>query len=78
MASQFNFGRQLRFTGHEYRKKDYGAALRWGCSYENRFVSKMWHPSFNVQIISLLPLMCKVSTYFSTMNMLVMMMIRDP
>ena len=24
--------------GHEYRKTDCGAALRWGCSFENRFV----------------------------------------
>ena len=28
---------------------DYGAALRWGCSCENRFVSKRWHPSFNIK-----------------------------
>ena len=47
MASKFNFGKRLRVTGHEYRKTDYGAALRWGCSYENRFLSKRWHPSFN-------------------------------
>ena len=25
------------------------AALRWGCSCENRFVSNRWHPSFNVK-----------------------------
>ena len=46
MASKFNFGKRLRVTGHEYRKMDYGAALRCGCSCENRFVSKRWHPSF--------------------------------
>ena len=46
MASKLNFGKRLRVTGHEYRKMDYGAALRWGCSGENRFVSKRWHPSF--------------------------------
>ena len=46
MASKFNFGKRLRVTGHEYRKLDYGAALRCGCSCENRFVSKRWHPSF--------------------------------
>ena len=48
MASQFYFGKRLRVTGHEYRKTDYGAALRWGCSSENRVLSKRWHPSFNV------------------------------
>ena len=46
MASKFNFGERLRVTRHEYRKMDYGAALRRGCSCENRFVSKRWHPSF--------------------------------
>ena len=46
MASKFNFGKRLCVTGHEYRKTDYGAAMRWGCSCENRFVSKRWHPSF--------------------------------
>ena len=46
MASKFSFGKRLRVNGHEYRKTDYGAALRWGCSCENRFVSKRWHPSF--------------------------------
>ena len=46
MASKFNFGKRLRVTGQEYRKMDYGAALRCGCSCENRFVSKRWHPSF--------------------------------
>ena len=49
MASKFNFGKRLRVTGHEYRKMDdldYRAALRCGCSCENRFVSKRWHPSF--------------------------------
>ena len=47
MASKFNFGKRLRVSGHEYRKMDYGAALRCGCSCKNRFVSKRWHPSFN-------------------------------
>ena len=47
MASQFNFAKRLRVTRHEYRKMDYGTALRCGCSCENRFVSKRWHPSFN-------------------------------
>ena len=32
MASKLNFGKRLRVTGHEYRKMDYGAALRCGCS----------------------------------------------
>ena len=50
MASKFNFGKRLRVTGHEYRKMDYGAALRCGRSCENCFVSKRWHPSFNVKI----------------------------
>ena len=31
-------------AGHEYRKTNYGAALTWGCSSENRFVPKRWHP----------------------------------
>ena len=47
MASKFNFGKRLRVTGHEYRQMDYGAALRCGCSCENRFASKRWRPSFN-------------------------------
>ena len=47
MASKFNFGKRLCVTGHEYRKTVYGAAMRWGCSCENRFLSKRWHPSFN-------------------------------
>ena len=47
MASKSNFGKRLRVTEHEYRKTNYGAAIRWGCSYENRFVSERWHPSFN-------------------------------
>ena len=46
MASKFNFGKRIRVTGHEYRKMDYGTALRCGCCCENRFVSKRWHPSF--------------------------------
>ena len=50
MASKFNFGERLRVTGHEYRKLNYGAALRCGCSCENRFVSKRWHPSFNPRL----------------------------
>ena len=37
----------MRVTGHEYRKMDYGVALRWGCYCQNRLVSKRWHPSFN-------------------------------
>ena len=37
MASKFNIGKRLRVTGYEYRKTDYGAALRWGCSCENLF-----------------------------------------
>ena len=42
----------LRVIGHEYRKTDYGAALRYGCSCENRFVSKSGtHPfSFNERL----------------------------
>ena len=49
MASKFNFGKRLRVTEHEYRKTNYGAALRWRCSCENHFfLSKRWHPSFNV------------------------------
>ena len=51
MASKFNFGKRLRVTGHEYRKMDYGAALRCGCSCENRFVSKRWHPSFKATCV---------------------------
>ena len=46
MAAKFNFGKRLRVIGHEYRKTEYGTALRWGCSCKNRFVSKRWHPSF--------------------------------
>ena len=46
MAFKFNFGKRLRVTGHEYRKMNYGAALRWGSPCENRFVSKRWHLSF--------------------------------
>ena len=63
MASKFNFDKRLRVTGHEYRKMDYGAALRCGCSCENRFVSKRWHPSFNVCDRKLTPsLPCFVET----------------
>ena len=50
MASKFNFGKRLCVTGHEYRKTDNGAAMRWGCSCENRFVSKRWHPSLKKNI----------------------------
>ena len=50
MASKFNFGKRLRVTGHEYRKMDYGASSRCGCSCENHFVSKRWHPSFKTDI----------------------------
>ena len=39
--------KRLLVTGHEYRKMGYRAALRWGCSCENRFVSRRWHPFFN-------------------------------
>ena len=49
LFQKFNFRKRLRVTGHEYRKMDYGAALRCGCSCEDRFVSKMWHPSFNIE-----------------------------
>ena len=28
-ANYFNFGKRLCVTGHEYRKTDYGAPLRW-------------------------------------------------
>ena len=32
MASKFNFGKRLCVTGHEYRKTEYRAGMRWGCS----------------------------------------------
>ena len=54
MASKFNLGKRLRVTGHKYRKMDYGAALRCGCSCENRFMSKRWHPSFKCIFLYLL------------------------
>ena len=40
MASKFNIGKRWRVAGHEYRKMDFGAALWWGCSCENRFCQK--------------------------------------
>ena len=40
MGSKFNFGKRLRVTRHEYRKMNYGAALRWDCSCENRLCQK--------------------------------------
>ena len=43
-----SFHNHQNHTGHEYRKMDYGTALRCGCSCENCFVSKRWHPSFNI------------------------------